>query len=113
MTPARLMFPARRVAASDDAVSSSDSWGAFGARANVLRSCGRIIVRYWREHCYCPEQEGWECLVEFGLVGAWQAYEWRERVWKEGDEPWNGDLQDLPFDPAMAAGREGDGAGPD
>ncbi len=69
-------------------VDSTDTWGVtdlaigvVGARGDLVRCCGRVIVQYWRQWHYCEEMEGWECLWDTGRVDAGLALEWRERVW--------------------------------
>ena len=58
--------------------------GSFPAGGDLVRSSGRVIVRYWRRfHCYDPDAGGWAYLFDTGLVDAPTAYQWRRRVWAD------------------------------
>lgn len=71
-------------------VDSTDVWGvtdlaigAFGVGSDVVRSSGRIIVRYWREQqCFDETEGGWAYLLDTGLVDSSVAWRWRRRVWR-------------------------------
>ncbi|MEK9720978.1 MAG: hypothetical protein VW257_08025, partial [Quisquiliibacterium sp.] len=49
-------------------VDSTDVWGctdlaigSFPSGSDIVRSSGRVIIRYWRKYqCYDPDASGWE-----------------------------------------------------
>jgi hypothetical protein len=60
--------------------------GSFPAGGDLVRSSGRVIVRYWRQfHCYDPDAGGWAYLFDTGLVDTETAFRWRARVWSNAD----------------------------